>query len=463
MKKGNYSQFLDAIANDQVPSNLDLAPQILSHIEKGKRNTMNKRLKILIPTVAIVLILAVITLTVPVVAQTLQRWFGYVPGFGLVGNENLRTLAEPVSVTQEGFTLTVEKILSGSEKTIITYSIKDITPAMMSELNLCTAPGSDPKVVLPDGSELTIQGLGTYPTASVMEYEATFSGLPANVDDFSLQLTCVDRIQPDTVPSNWSVPLHLGTGPQSEVTALPIIAVTTAPTAASTGVKTLAGLEVLQIVPLDDGVILVGTLKVDPAEGYTICDYGGFLDTMTITDANGQCVPVSLTDADFIANLSEDQKSGKIPWEAKAEGNDLAWPLTVTVNSVRAVGADYDPTTFQVDLGDSLAPGETLPLNLDVPLGPKTLHVISVQHMVQPGEMTFLNFAFAYDPSFDFSFQIEGYMPMGGGGSASDVIYLARAYRGSIPTGKVTIDLTGNPVIQIPGPWQVVVDKPAVP
>jgi hypothetical protein len=475
MKKENYSQFLDAVANDQVPSNLNLAPQILARLEKGKRNTMNKSLKVLIPTVAVVLTLAIVTLTVPVVAQTLQRWIGYVPGFGLVGNEHLRTLAEPVSVTQEGFTLTVEKVLSSSEKTLITYSIGDLTPEMMSDdVFLCLKPESDPKVILPDGSELSIQGLGTSPNGSVIEYEATFSGIPANVDAFTLQLTCMGRTQPNTVPSNWQIPLRLGTGPQSELTAQPIIEVTDVTTGAD-------ALQVLQIVPLEDGAILSGTLKVDPVEGLTINEESGFLDAMIVADANGKCVPITFTDYDFSANLSEDQKAGKIPWAAQVVGTDFTWPLTVTVNSVRAVGSDYDPTTFQVDLGAGLQPGEVLPLNLDVPLGPKTLHVISVELMAQSvgSPMNFLNFAFAYDPTFDFSFQVEGFNPMGGGGggdfsgsaggcvdgagSESEIIYQARGYMGDLPTGLVTIDLTGNAVEQIPGPWQVIVNQPVVP
>ena len=420
--------------------------------------------------------LAVITLTVPVVAQTLQRWFGYVPGFGLVGSENLRTLAEPVSITAEGFTLTVEKVLSSSEKTVITYTLEGLTPEMISEQNPCTDPGSDPNLVLPDGRELPIQGLGASSMGSVVEYKATFSGLPAQVDEFTLQLTCVTRTQPSSVPSNWQIPLRLGTGPQSELTPLPIIEVTSSE---PSGVGPLAGLQVLQIVPFENGVILAGTLDVDPVEGFTIREESGFLDSMTVSDANGKCVPVMFTEDDFLASLSEDQKAGKIPWAAQLVGSDFVWPLTITVDSVRAVGPDYEPTTFQVDLGDHLQPGEKLALNLDVPLGPKTLHVISVERMLQPSEMAFINFAFTYDASVEISFQIEGYNPMGGGGggdfsanaggciesdgSASEIIYIARGYRDDIPSGKVTIDLTGNPVIQIPGPWQVVIDKPVGP
>ncbi|HTX78545.1 MAG TPA: hypothetical protein VMC62_02705 [Longilinea sp.] len=478
MSKTKYSQILEDVANEQVPSTFDLAPQILSRIEKGKRNTMKKAVKFLIPTLAVILILAVVTLTIPVVAQTLQQWFGYVPGFGFVGKETVRILDEPVSVSQRGFTLTVEKVFSSSKKTMITYSLNPVTADMISDDAQCFHTGNDPRVILPDGSELNLMGLGTSPDGSVLEYEATFSGIPVGVDQFTLKIDCLERVSSKAVPSTWKVDLRLGSGSQSEVTPLPIIDVTSVPTNAMTAANAL---QVLQIVQLDDGILLSGTLAMPSVkDGWTISEDGGFLDTMSAADANGQCVPVTMSTEDFTANLSEDQTSGKIPWSAEALGSDFAWPLTLTVESVTAAGPAFAPTTFKVDLGQGLQPGGVLPLNLDVPLGNRVLHVISVQRMeTQVPDMVFLNFAFTYDPSFNFSFQIEGYAPMGGGGggdfgagtgscteqtSASDeIIYEAHGYRTNIPAGLVTIDLTGYPVEQIHGPWHMNVEKPAMP
>lgn len=477
MTKTKYSPLLEDVVNDQVPSTLNLAPQILSRLEKGKRNNMKKSMKVVISTVAALLIMAVVSFTIPVVAQAIQHWFGYVPGFGFVGNETLRTMDAPVSVEQKGFTLTVNKVVSSSEKTLITYALKDISPEMLSDNTYCFGPNEDPKAILPDGSELTLQGLGTSPNGSVMQYEITFSGLPADVDQFTLKLSCLDRIRKDAVPQQWEVILTLGNGPQSELTPLPIIDVTAAPTDTAGLVNAL---QVLQIVPLEDGALLAGTLDVSAKDGWIISEDDGFLDGMTVTDGNGNCVPVSLSEYDFSANLSAEQTAGKIPWAAKVEGSDFAWPLTINVASVSAIGADYTPATFQVDLGTGLQPGEVLPLELDVPLGDKILHVISVTRMeLQNSDAVYYNFAFSYDPSFDFSYQIEGYFPMGGGGSGDfgagpgscedngpkpgDTIYLARAYKDNLPSGLVTIDLTGHPVMQVEGPWQVVIEQPAIP
>ena len=132
--------------------------------------------------------MAVVTVTVPAVAQAVQRWFGYVPGFGLVGKENLRTLPQPVSVTQDGITLTVDSILSSSEKTIITYTLSGLTPEMMSTTAPYDPDTDDPKLLLPDGSALPIIGFGLASTEPNYVFEVTTTGIPADVNDLTLKI-----------------------------------------------------------------------------------------------------------------------------------------------------------------------------------------------------------------------------------------------------------------------------------
>ncbi len=84
MMKSKYSQILDWLIDDQIPQNLNLAPGIHTEIQRKKGANMNNRMKVLIPTAVVLMMLIVVTLTVPAVAQTIKRWIGYIPGFGLV-------------------------------------------------------------------------------------------------------------------------------------------------------------------------------------------------------------------------------------------------------------------------------------------------------------------------------------------------------------------------------------------
>src|SRR5512138_2838455 len=119
MNKRSYSQILDRVARDHMAEHTDLAPRILASIQKGKRRTMQPRtgevvpmMKIFVTAVVVLLILAITLVSVPAVRAAVQRWFGYVPSVGLVEEGQVRMLAEPVSVTRDGITLTVEEMWS---------------------------------------------------------------------------------------------------------------------------------------------------------------------------------------------------------------------------------------------------------------------------------------------------------------------------------------------------------------
>ena len=99
MNPKTTSQVLDDLARESVPVDLDLTPHIMAQVQKRKGVTMQPRIKVLVTIVLAVLVLAVGLANVPAVAAALQRWFGYIPGFGLVHDNQLRQLAEPVSVS----------------------------------------------------------------------------------------------------------------------------------------------------------------------------------------------------------------------------------------------------------------------------------------------------------------------------------------------------------------------------
>ncbi len=126
MKNSKYSQFLDLLIGDQIPQNINLAPKIHTKIQGKKGAVMNKRMKVLVPSAVVLTLMVVVTLTVPAVAETFQRWIGYLPGFGQVQDEKLRTLAEPQSQTVDGVTLSVDEVVASEDKTLVKYSLSGV-------------------------------------------------------------------------------------------------------------------------------------------------------------------------------------------------------------------------------------------------------------------------------------------------------------------------------------------------
>jgi hypothetical protein len=456
MNKKTYSQILDAVAHDQIPEGLDLAPHILSRVQKGKGTTMQPRARALLIVILILLVLAVASVSVPAVRATIQRWLGYVPGFGLVQDGNVRVLAGPVSVTQGGFTLTVNEAILSSTKTVVKYTVEGVSTDMLVEIDPCRLEQVHPVMRLPDGSELEPRGFGTqYSTDpnSPAHYggEATFSSMPADTNDAILVIGCL--------PGNWEVPLHFVAAPP-EMTIAPVLDVT--PVTGQSAFED--GLVLDKIIPTQGGYILAGTITLTPPEGYTVDESDGYLEDVTITDANGLEVAYGPAPDDFIPEELALQPEGTYGWACQIYGEEFSWPLTMTVRSVTALSAPYPPTEFQFDAGPDPQVDQVWTLNQDVALGPGTVHVLSVQRIQQDYGFDGYEFTFEYDPSVDFSLEIQGHVAMGGGGrgpNPAGTYSKARSYPDGIPSGTLTVVLNGYGVVHLPGPWEVTWDLPA--
>ncbi len=464
MKKTKYSQILDTLTDDRIPQDLDLAPAILNRIQKNKGANMKRRLKVLVPTL-IVVMLAVVTLTVPAVAQAIQRWFGYVPGFGLVADSNIRSLAEPIQVTQGGFTLRVTDVTASSSKIVIKYNLGEINKDMLLEGHSCQAPDQLPVLKLSDGSKPDLQMIGWEYDAQKIFIEVQYAGIPQDVDDMTLLINCISQTKAGAIPWEWNVPLSLGSTTQSTVSIAPVYEVPV-----STGQPTDVGsadgtLQVNQIIPLENGFIFSGSMSVDPVSGLTVDEFDGYLEDLSILDANGKILEPSIVPGDFIIE-GDGIPSNQFNWAFQITESDFAWPLIITVNSVRAITAPFAPSGFTLEVGQDPQADQMWKLEKDVPLGPKFAHVVSIKRLIDTYGQNGYELSIINDPSFDLNFEIENCDPNGGGGSGGmetgDIMTLARSCR-IVPTGTINVILSGYGVEQIQGPWQVTVNEPVKP
>lgn len=462
MNQKTYSQVLDDVAYDGIPAGLDLTLPIIARVQKGKSGTMQPRKKVFV----LLLVLALFLMTATAVAAAVQRWFGYIPGFGLVSNGQLRE-AEPVSITQNGFTLKVDRVILSSDKTLVRYSLEGIPADMQTNMPTCAEVNAEQVMRLPDGRQLEIQG---FSTSSAYEAEAVFAPIPADVNDATLIINCINNTSPDKVPQHWEVPLHF-VAASPALTVVPALEVP--PTVASPSTTTAQsqnGLITLKtIIPIQDGYILSGTIVVTPPAGSKVeIDYSNFLENTTITDASGQVLSASVAPGEFTNSMlqSASPEEAANYWDCQIHGENIQWPLTMTIRSLTARGPLLPQAEFQLDVGQNPKAGQIWKLNKDVPLGTKTARIVSVEYVsgMHGLSLSGYEFTLANDPTLDFWLAIKDAPLRMGGGDASNedgTHTLVLAYSEPVPAGMLTVLVNGNELIQLTGPWQATWQAPA--
>jgi len=135
MKPNRMNDALENIARRSIPENTNIWPRISAGLErKSLITTMRAR-----PVVTvIVVLLALLILTTMVYA--LGRLTGYIPGVGFVQKDSLRMLAEPVSQTRDGITVSIEQVVADSERTIVIYKTEGLS--LLAALSLVLGLGA---------------------------------------------------------------------------------------------------------------------------------------------------------------------------------------------------------------------------------------------------------------------------------------------------------------------------------
>ena len=219
MKNNRMKDALENIARRDIPENTNLMPRIAAQLER-KSFTMTLRTR---PLVAILLALFIL-LALTGVAYAIGKSLGYIPGIGLVEqNTPIRVLAEPVSQTRDGVTITVNETVLSSDKTVLVFTVENIPLDKLShpkDQSFC------PMILdlrLPDGLSVSYtggQGEGNW--GSGYRYRFTFGPVPADVNEATLLIPCIQDVLPGALPENWELPLQFVPAPDS-MAALPVI------------------------------------------------------------------------------------------------------------------------------------------------------------------------------------------------------------------------------------------------
>lgn len=440
MNKKDTSRVLDAVAREHVPDDINLLPGILERIEKANRSKMKHRAKLLTAVVLILLVLAVILASVPGAATAMKRLFGYIPEVGIVEQgAPLRVLAEPVSATRDGITVSVNRAYLIAEKTMLDIGVSGVPLSAYPQGEAVSGCIEQEYLRLPDGTQ---QGLD--------------APIPADVNEATFVMPCIFNTLPGSAPTGWELALRFVPAPP-DLTVMPVIELTSTLPAAATlppaavvakesstpAVAQGPSVTIDKVIQTGDGYILIGALHPQIPAGSSAQVTGVPL----IRDANGKKVAYSIPQ-DIQQDLGLDMT---FAYQITAAG--LAFPLTIEFPGVVISPADPQATAeFTFDAGPDPQPGQVWTLNQDIQIAGHTLKLVSVTADSRNG------YSFEFRSGKDIysvGVQIEGYTPVGGGGGGPlQGLFQTSVSYAELPKGKLKVILSNLTVAGEPQSWQ---------
>jgi hypothetical protein len=320
-------------------------------------------------TAALILIaLTVAAIGPQKVVKAFASLIGYLPGSGFVENDTSTLyLSEPVSVEQDGITLTVEQVVADSQNVVVTYEFKNLPQGDST----CIYDNNE--LQLPDGKvRLPIDG-GISGTQAHIYYQS----LPVGVTNFTLMVSQNSENSSCTTPKSWNVDLKLGALPAGSTLApvvngqeLQVSAQLPAPSEGADPAQVdEVSFSVDNVAETTDTYVIAGHVTgSDPTWRDVSVDFS----SIKVWDANGTEITV----------LPDDEQSSNGAFSFAISKQSYAVPLTIQFQKV-FISAGFDnQDAFTFDAGAQPELGQTWKVNQSfVLLGhPVTIESISAAH-----------------------------------------------------------------------------------
>ena len=398
------------------------------------------------------LMLAVLIIGPQRVAAEVRKLLGYIPGFGLVEqNTSLRVLAEPVIQTRDGITLTVKQAFLTPDKTEVTYRLEGVPWSAYSHNENVGGCSGAAELRLPDGTLLNLTGGG----GTLMEIKIEYPPIPANVNQTTFVLPCIQDTLPGLAPEQWELPLRFVPAP-SDLTVLPVIDITPSPIPqAETAVSVKNPLALLKVIDMGDSYILLGEFR--PGDAGDLALSGGsrwsLTGPVTITDAAGQ---------DVFYTIPNEPGLQLPPGQAGAEawmyqiGKTFTPPLTITYPGQFTVPADPNAMAdIDFDAGTAPQSDQQWTLNQGFELAGHKVTLVSIQAVSETG------YRFSFRTSDravrEVDVAISGYAAQGGGGGGSPTPgeWWRSLDYANRPTGKLKLALSNLSLNGESRTWQL--------
>lgn len=398
-------------------------------------------------TLAIITLMIIGTLVIGpqrVYAEFLKL-FGYIPGVGIVDQSNpIRVLAEPVSVTRDGITVTVTSATLTGDRTQIVYRIFGVPGSAYPDSEDVAGCWPREYLRLADGKQLAQINYGYEP-------------VPMSVNEAVFVIPCVSGTLPGKSPENWELPLRfvpappdLTVMPVTELSPSPQIDLTQGTTANGTSVQSADNsVTVSKVIETSDGYILIGSFQPQSKPGESFQQTGA----MEIHDASGKKVAYTYPQD---VNEAINQEPGGTGWAAQFKAAGLVYPLNINFSGAILLPSDSDATAqFTFDAGSNPQPGQVWDLNQQIQLDGHALTLVSITANSQRS----YSFNFQVDPKvYSVGVQIEGFTPIGGGGGGGGGLtngkFSTSLVYAQLPTGELTVDIFHMVLIGDSITWQ---------
>lgn len=428
---------------------------------------------------AILVVLVLLAIFSPQVANALRGLFGYIPSVGLVDQSAaVLVLDQPIHVTMGGIPLTIESAYATREKTVVVYQYKAPPWDGKKYQQAETLTPDRPALLLPDGSRLEVTVGRRQPGDNeAIRYALEFGPLPLNVTTATLQLDRLAGMPPELSPKNWSIPLHFKPGDPSEIlfpvtvygptaTAVPsAVPLADTRSAQSTATISPAAVEATasptpafgamimleKAVELPDGYLLMGSFRwTDPSVGQNELELG----MPVISGANGQTIEYEMAPVDTYPQPGELREN----WAFKIPRKTFAAPLRlefyVTLHEAAAVPFQFDP-------GPNPQNEQTYDLNMDLPVNDHQVKIVSARYeQLAPNNHMFL-FTLTADTYVIGARIIDpAHPPMGGGGGSNGIpltnVPFASAImvEGDLPQRPISLQISNLDAL-VPGDWVI--------
>jgi hypothetical protein len=428
MNANNIFRILDSISEDAIPDDVNLLSRIAASYErKSFTQTLRKN-----PVLTVLIVLLALSLLTGV-AYAIGRSLGYIPGIGLVEQgAPIRVLAEPVSITRDGITLTVKEAVLTSDKTIILFTLENVPWIALSHNENVGGCYDLPWVRLPNGSSLVFKDGG----AQMGQSRFVYSPTPANVNNATFILPCIQETLPGLAPENWQLALRFIPAPP-DMTVLPVVEIDpTATTPASSLIVTPTSnqttnpepnpVSITSALKIDDFYILTGAIK-QPDSGGSI----EFTD-FHMTDSSGKEVYTETPKVPDLPNFD---------WGGQFKADTVSFPVILSFTGVRISPIPNSRAEFEFDAGKNPQVGQEWQINQPIQIGGRTVTLTKITLDARGG----YGFDFTSDPDVTgVSLEIAGYTSNGGGGGGGTKpgeFSLSLAYS-DLPKGKLRLVLS---------------------
>ena len=368
MKEDRMKDALEKIAERGVPQNTNLWPRIATRLEKKSFTTKIRR-----PFVVVLLSLLFL-LALTGAAYAIGNILGYIPGIGIVNSGgHFRILAEPVSQTRNGITITVSDALLGDDKALIVFNVDGIPADEYSPLEPFNTCFDLEELRLPNGESLQISDGSSNPNAGNTGFESryTFASVPADISEATLFIPCIQgALALGTLPENWELPLRFVPAP-ADMSMIPVVELT--PSSGDANPTEQSPFAVTKIIDTNDSYILIG--EFDPPAPFQTDDWRSEMLHLTIVDAAGRTVNWQ---PPFDIDLPVSESPHKENWAVKfAKG--FTPPLHITYTTRYVLPSNSVETySFEFDAGADPQPGQEWKVDQEFQLAGHAIRLTSI-------------------------------------------------------------------------------------